>query len=261
MLFLRRYQMSATIDSKLFCSFFEGAPFLSIPGRTFPVSQYYLEDVLEATGYVVEEDSRYALRSRRGDNTASLFVGRGEDKRRQVVTLESELESIEVSDLYEGYTMPTRRLVFPVFSLLSKHLIQTNPIPLSRSMEIVDEQVINYELLEDLLTLILVDSNNNDSLLPPEGADGDQIENGSILIFLPGIGEIKTLHDILKSNINFGDDRRFDLIPMHSTLSPKDQKRAFMTPKKGCRKIILATNIAETVSLKRQDASEKTVPI
>ena len=44
----------------------------------------------------------------------------------------------------------------------------------------------------------------------------------------------------------FGDSNRFDVIPMHSSLSPKEQKRAFMKPKHGCQKIILATNIAET---------------
>lgn len=102
--------MSATLDSELFCSFFGGAPFLSIPGRTFPVNQYYLEDVLDATGCVIEEDSRHALRTRRGDNTAALWVtGRGGEKRRQVVSLESELDSLEVSELYEGYSMSTRR--------------------------------------------------------------------------------------------------------------------------------------------------------
>jgi len=117
---------------------------------------------------------------------------------------------------------------------------------LSRSMEIVDEQVINYDLIEDLLTLMLVDSHKNTTILPPETADSTLINNGSVLIFLPGIGEIRALNEILKSNIRFGDERQFEVIPMHSTLSPKDQKRAFMTPKQGCRKIILATNIAET---------------
>jgi ATP-dependent RNA helicase DHX29 len=102
--------MSATLDSELFCSFFGGAPFLSIPGRTFPVNQYYLEDILDGTGYVVEEDSKYALRSQHRGDTASMWVtGRGGEKRRQIVSLESELKSLEVSDLYEGYSMSTRR--------------------------------------------------------------------------------------------------------------------------------------------------------
>ena len=113
-------------------------------------------------------------------------------------------------------------------------------------MEIVNEEVINFELIEDLLTLMLIDSDMNRTIVPPDSATSSQISYGSVLIFLPGIGEIRVLNDILKSNINFCNENRFQVIPMHSTLSPKDQKRAFMTPKEGCRKIILATNIAET---------------
>ena len=113
-------------------------------------------------------------------------------------------------------------------------------------MEIVDEEAINYELIEDLLSLVLIDSDQNATILPPESAVSSLVSNGSVLIFLPGIGEIRVLNDILKGNINFGDDSRFQIIPMHSTLSPKDQKRAFAKSKQGCRKIILATNIAET---------------
>jgi len=66
---------------------------------------------LEATNHIIEEDSKYALRGHRGESTASMWITgpRGGGKKRQVVSLESELESLEVSDLYDGYTMPTRR--------------------------------------------------------------------------------------------------------------------------------------------------------
>ena len=115
-------------------------------------------------------------------------------------------------------------------------------------MDRVDEEVLNYDLIEDLLTLLLIESEKNSSILPPnyETTSGSSSSNGSILIFLPGMGEIRTLHDRLKGSLSFGNADRFDIIPMHSTLSPKDQKRAFMKPKTGCKKIILATNIAET---------------
>ena len=65
---------------------------------------------MEATNHIIEEDSKYALRGHRGESTASMWItGRGGEKKRQVVSLESELESLEVSDLYDGYTMSTRR--------------------------------------------------------------------------------------------------------------------------------------------------------
>lgn len=50
----------------------------------------------------------------------------------------------------------------------------------------------------------------------------------------------------LELSRQLGDGKRFEIIPMHSTLSSRDQRRAFMPSKQGSRKIILATNIAET---------------
>jgi len=103
--------MSATLDSKLFCSFFNGAPFISVPGRTYPVSNYYLEDLLEETGHVIEEGSLTALREYRRPESMSLLVStRGGEKRKETVSLDCELE-IELSDDFVGYTVATRRYV------------------------------------------------------------------------------------------------------------------------------------------------------
>ena len=110
-------------------------------------------------------------------------------------------------------------------------------------MDRVNEEIINYDLIEDVLLILLVNPERNESLLPPEGAD---LSEGAVLIFLPGFGEIRTLTERLEGSRSLGNKQRFDIIPMHSTLSPQDQRRAFIKPKKGCRKIILSTNIAET---------------
>lgn len=48
---LRLILMSATLNAELFSSYFGGAPTIHIPGFTFPVRAYFLEDVLEITGY------------------------------------------------------------------------------------------------------------------------------------------------------------------------------------------------------------------
>lgn len=48
---LRLVLMSATLNAELFSSYFGGAPTIHIPGFTFPVRAYFLEDVLEVTGY------------------------------------------------------------------------------------------------------------------------------------------------------------------------------------------------------------------
>lgn len=216
--------MSATMDARLFCSFFEGAPLISVPGRTFPVEEYFLEDLLDATDHVIEEGSKYAIQEYRGvgGKTSMWVTGRGGEKRRQNVSLESELESIEISHDFVGYKISTRR-----------------------SLERVNEKVINYDLIEDVLKLLIIEPERNQTILPPKES-GRSLPNGSILIFLPGMGEIRTLTERLKYSRIFGDEQRFILVPMHSTISSEDQKKAFMKPKKGSRKIILATNIAET---------------
>ncbi|KAF7131696.1 hypothetical protein RHSIM_Rhsim09G0102100 [Rhododendron simsii] len=48
---LRLILMSATLDAELFSSYFGGAPMVHIPGFTYPVHTHFLENVLEMTGY------------------------------------------------------------------------------------------------------------------------------------------------------------------------------------------------------------------
>ncbi len=184
---------------------------------------YYLEDLIDATDHVVEEGSRYALRNQRDNNrSGSVFVTtKGGEKQRENYSMDNDAHLSEVSEDYVGYKMATRR-----------------------SMDRVNEQVVNYDLIEDVLTKLLVNPQTNDALKPPDSSV--DISSGAVLVFLPGVGEIQTLRERLEGSRSFGNRKRFDVIPMHSTLSPKDQRRAFVKSKKGCQKIILATNIAET---------------
>ena len=39
--------MSATLDSDMFSKYFMNCPVVSVPGRMFPVKEYFLEDVLK----------------------------------------------------------------------------------------------------------------------------------------------------------------------------------------------------------------------
>ncbi|KAL9184942.1 hypothetical protein ACHAXT_002719 [Thalassiosira profunda] len=212
--------MSATMETELFSSFFRGAPVINVPGRTFPVSSYHLEDLLDATGHIIEAGSRYAFREDYRGDTASLWVTtRGGEKRKETVDLTSQTQPGEVSDLYAGYSMSTRR-----------------------SMERVNEEVVNFDLIEDVLKLV-TEKEGEHALVAPDEVD---MSRGSVLIFLPGLGEIKALMERLDGSRLFRDRTRFDVIPLHSTLSSRDQRRAFLPSKAGCRKIICATNIAET---------------
>ena len=44
---LRVILMSATIDTTLFCKYFDNCPVILVHGRTFPVQEYFLEDCVE----------------------------------------------------------------------------------------------------------------------------------------------------------------------------------------------------------------------
>ena len=72
---------------------------------------------------------------------------------------------------------------------------------------------------------------------------------GAILVFLPGLEEIRKVERLLRLQPIFGVDFRhtqeFRMIMLHSAL-PEAQNEVFETVPPGCRKIILATNIAET---------------
>jgi len=39
--------MSATIDTTLFSNYFNNCPIVEVPGRAFPVQEYYLEDCIQ----------------------------------------------------------------------------------------------------------------------------------------------------------------------------------------------------------------------
>ncbi|KAI8562893.1 hypothetical protein RHMOL_Rhmol03G0070800 [Rhododendron molle] len=63
---LRLVLMSATINADLFSKYFGNAPTIHIPGLTFPVAEFFLEDVLEKTRYSIKSEvNNYQGSSRR----------------------------------------------------------------------------------------------------------------------------------------------------------------------------------------------------
>lgn len=84
---------------------------------------------------------------------------------------------------------------------------------------------INYELISETVQTI-------DEQLGSE--------DGGILIFLPGVAEIdRTLKTLQRLH-------HIHALPLHASLQPADQKRVFPPAPPGKRKVICATNVAET---------------
>lgn len=66
--------MSATVDADKISSYMGSCPVITVPGRTFPVTARYLEDVVELTGYRLDgnSDSPYVARSMRSTSLPPL---------------------------------------------------------------------------------------------------------------------------------------------------------------------------------------------
>ncbi|KAJ1557193.1 ATPdependent RNA helicase, partial [Cladochytrium tenue] len=56
--------------------------------------------------------------------------------------------------------------------------------------------------------------------------------------------EIKRCIDAIRSEV--GGEFALELLPLHASLSPREQAAVFRRPKKGHRKVVVATNVAET---------------
>ncbi|KAI8788572.1 ATP-dependent RNA helicase DHX57 [Biomphalaria glabrata] len=216
--------MSATMNAKLFSDYFGGCPVLEIPGCTYPVQQYFLEDVIEFTQYQLEEKSPYARPLKHGKRD----VKHGRDIMPDYLDDELEMD--------KGHCLPARDKMADMS--LSVAQMQTRYAVYSTStiktLSHLDLEKINYDLIVLLLEYIVTSQE-----LPSDGA---------ILVFMPGFAEIQTLYDMLLSTSTFriSNKSRYKIIPLHSTLSSEDQNAVFVKPKEGIRKIVIATNIAET---------------
>lgn len=139
--------MSATFNTQLFSQYFNNCPVINIPGKVYPVKEYFLED------------------------------------------FQQTLSNLKIND-------------------------QKGP-------------VFDPDLVVNAINMV-------DKSQPP----------GAILCFLPGWHEIRIVYSkLFESEEN---SSKLFIIPMHSRLPHGEQRNIFIRPPSGKRKVILATNIAET---------------
>ncbi|XP_071109259.1 ATP-dependent RNA helicase dhx29-like [Haliotis cracherodii] len=207
--------MSATLDSEKFSAYFSHCPVINIPGRTFPVQVYHIEDVIETIGYVVDEDSPYTLKSGQlvEEESATLEVTEkgGDSSQVDVYWTKQDITKIDMTDLpADQYSLKTRNAVTRL-----------------------NMKRINMDLIMEILRYL-------DKKQPFCSVDG------SVLVFLPGLSDIQELYENLQADRHFSDTTRYRVLALHSVLSSTDQSQAFTVPPAGVRKIVIATNIAET---------------
>jgi ATP-dependent RNA helicase DHX29 len=95
------------------------------------------------------------------------------------------------------------------------------------TVNLLDERLIPYDLIIRLLEKVCFE----DAAYTPFSA--------AILVFMPGISEIRRLNDILAEHALFGDPGAFVIYPLHSTISSENQSAAFDIPPPGIRKIVI----------------------
>ncbi|KAJ7103397.1 P-loop containing nucleoside triphosphate hydrolase protein [Mycena belliarum] len=205
---LRVILMSATVDAEKISEFFGNCPTLHVPGRTFPVDVHYLEDAIEFTQWEITETSPYARRLH-----DKFYRGKNRVDWSEDITAGDDDEEDAVHEnvkLEKRYSAKT-----------------------TATINLFDERLVPYDLIVRLLQQICFE----DTEYSPYSS--------AILIFMPGMGEIRRLNDLLLEHPSFGGDG-FRIYPLHSTLSSENQGAVFDIPPPNVRKIVIATNIAET---------------
>ncbi|XP_008298318.1 ATP-dependent DNA/RNA helicase DHX36 [Stegastes partitus] len=193
--------MSATLNAEKFSKYFDNCPMIHIPGLTFPVEEFLLEDIVEMTRY------RPQNQDRRPSWKRGFWQGRNSRPEKE----EKEAEYKES---------------WPCYARTLKGRYSDNTI---EALETLDsDEKIDLELILALIRHIVLNE-----------------EEGAILVFLPGWDNISTLNDLLTAQQMFRSDR-FVIIPLHSLMPTVNQTQVFKRPPPGVRKIVIATNIAET---------------
>ena len=95
------------------------------------------------------------------------------------------------------------------------------------TIDLLDEHLVPFDLIVRLLETICLENPSYFDFSP------------AILIFMPGLGEIRRLNDLLAEHPSFGSDHQFRIYPLHSTLSSDDQGAVFEIPPPGIRKIVI----------------------
>jgi ATP-dependent RNA helicase DHX29 len=104
------------------------------------------------------------------------------------------------------------------------------------TINLLDERVIPYELIMRLLEFVCFE--------PPYTK-----YSPAILVFLPGIAEIRRLNDLLAEHAAFGSSLDFVIYVLHSSISNENQAAVFELPPRGVRKIVLGWQMRRVTTL------------
>jgi len=198
--------MSATMDKDLFGRYFENAPGIEIPGRTFTVQHFFLEDALQITKHVVDPNADWA----KGKGTQAS-KGKDHDDARKLEDMS------QVQSRYGKYHPRVQD-----------------------ALRAMDQDAVNYDLLVSVIegtTLQDLAKSEEGDVWRPTGvlvflSGVKEIETAQQkLLSLPEFQE---------------EPARSWVLPLHGGMPTDEQNKVFERAPTGVRKIVLSTNVAET---------------
>ncbi|KAL8916886.1 MAG: hypothetical protein Q9208_008288 [Pyrenodesmia sp. 3 TL-2023] len=135
----------------------------------------------------------------------------------------------------EGRTFPVEDLYLDDILRITGHSVRPQQYHDENEAQETDQQIassiqalgmkINYKLIADCVKAIDQDLGAGE---------------GGILVFLPGVVEISRTLDAIRGLPDIY------ALPLHASLLPSEQRRVFPPPPRAKRKVIAATNVAET---------------
>ncbi|GJP32741.1 hypothetical protein CLOM_g17337 [Closterium sp. NIES-68] len=286
---------------------------ISVPGRTHPVRQLFLEDALALTNTAIGRNSKYARKggSKGGVGGTASGQGMGKEAGRGVDggeggegekarDMDGGQDEEEEAGGWEALADDASDGIGSSNGSTSK-LLSASTLGIAQQSvgaRVVDESVINYELVEALIAAIMrantpqghhhhqqllpapsaassdssstfsCDSSSSSGsssvsslLLVPEPAEGGAgasagaVKARGVLVFLPGMAEIKHMQRhlegsrLLQQAVGEGGARGrggMVVVPLHGSLAQKEQQRVFAPVPEGTWKVVLSTNVAET---------------
>ncbi|KAJ3373265.1 ATP-dependent RNA helicase dhx29 [Kappamyces sp. JEL0680] len=223
--------MSATANAQQFVDYFDAGQgrvveYLSIPGRSFPVTPFFLEDVLLQTKYVLPLDSPYEVKRQFVTKSAgsAKITGRGGKQYTVQLTWQEAMQDSEEEPSLDPLLLDDEQAQALEENRIAKMIAKMNP------------KKINFDLVSHLIRYI----QDTRPGLPAE------CDSGTVIVFLPGVGEIHALKELLESDFSSRNDCSLWILPLHSRLSTEEQGRVFLPPPRGKLKVVLSTNVAET---------------
>ena len=209
--------MSATLDAKALKRYFEEpwqshhslrSSIIEVEGRTYPITESYLGEVLQA------------------------FVGpRSNDKRLMTLLEDPDVKSYIEAEVRFAKGVDVEADVSPA------------AIDHTASGEDAEEDAMD---VEKMLTTTTVPHN----LIVATIVHVSQITSkGDLLVFLPGLAQMdevaRSLEGLQHSAVDVTPGGKFRLFKLHSSFAEYNEQ-VFDPIAKGCRRLILSTNIAET---------------